>query len=73
MTEFTEMKTYQVEQIGDEGSVLATIPIEAISGEAAAKQLKSVAEGTQRIVISLDGSPMNEMGIDYWMKRVRRR
>ncbi|MCD0462986.1 hypothetical protein [Roseiconus lacunae] len=73
MTEFTEMKTYDIQQIGDAGSVLATIPIDAISGEAAAKQLKSVERGTEKIVVCLDGAPMNEMGVDYWQKRVRRR
>ena len=51
----------------------SSVTVDAASGEAAAKQLQRVAEGTDRIVVCLDGSPMTEMGIDYWQKRMRGR
>lgn len=69
----TGSKTYEVKQIDGEGEVLQTVEVEALSGEAAAKQLSEVADGTKRIAICLDGNPMSEMGVDYWNTRLRRR
>ncbi|QDT05801.1 hypothetical protein K227x_42060 [Rubripirellula lacrimiformis] len=71
--EHAGLKTYEIEQISDSGALLQTVTIEADSGESAAKQLKSVADGAQSIRVCLDGDVMNEMGVDYWQKRVRRR
>lgn len=75
MTEWTdsEVKHYEVKQMDDEGAVLSSVRVDAQSSEAAAKQLREVADGTDRIVVCLDGAPMNEMGVDYWKQRVRRR
>lgn len=68
------MKTYEVKQVdGDGCNVVVPVRVEAHSGESAAKQLSKVAEGTQSIKVYLDGEVMNEMGVDYWQKRVRRR
>jgi len=67
------LKTYEIRQVDDDGDVLASFKVDAESGESAAKQLKEVATGTRGIKICLDGEVMNEMGVDYWMKRVRRR
>jgi len=67
------LKTYEIRQVDDDGDVLASLKVDAESGESAAKQLKEVANGTRDIKICLDGEVMNEMGVDYWMKRVRRR
>lgn len=69
----TGTKTYTIRQIDRDARVLAESPVEAPSGEAAAKQLKDVRTGTERIEVCLDGKPMNEMGVDYWRQRVRRR
>lgn len=66
-------KTYEIKQIDGDGAVLQTTPVDAQSGEAAAKQLSEIADGTEKISICLDGEPINEMGVDYWQKRVRRR
>jgi hypothetical protein len=75
MTEWNEtgLKTYQIKQVDDSGLVLNTVDIEAESGEAAAKKLRQVVDGAQRIEVCLDDAVMNEMGVDYWLKRVRRR
>ncbi|MCS7465978.1 hypothetical protein NZK35_04735 [Stieleria sp. ICT_E10.1] len=66
-------KTYEVKQIDGDGTVLESFPVDAKSGEAAAKQLENVADGTEKIAVCLDGDPINEMGVDYWLKRMRRR
>lgn len=66
-------KTYEIKQLDRAGTVLDSFPVEAQTGEAAAKQLKEVADGTETIAVCLDGAPINEMGVDYWQKRVRRR
>ncbi len=66
-------KTYEVKQIDGDGTVLQSIPVDAESGEAAAKQLQNLADGTEKIAVCLDGAPINEMGVDYWLKRMRRR
>ncbi|QEG00110.1 hypothetical protein Mal15_41790 [Stieleria maiorica] len=66
-------KTYEVKQIDGDGAVLDSFPVDAKSGEAAAKELENIAAGTEKIAVCLDGDPINEMGVDYWIKRVRRR
>lgn len=68
-----EERQYEVQQIDADGLVIGSFSVEARSSEAAAKQLSEVAEDTHKISVCLDGTPMNEMGIDYWKKRVRRR
>ena len=75
MTEWndTGTKTYEIKQMDDDGSLLSSLQVDAASSEAAAKQLREVVDGTDRIVVCLDGAPMNEMGVDYWQKRIRRR
>jgi len=75
MTEWndTGFKTYQIKQVDDSGLVLNTVDIEAESGEAAAKKLRQVVDGAQNIKVCLNDVVMNEMGVDYWQKRVRRR
>lgn len=67
------LKTYEIKQIDDQGELLASVDVEADSGEAAAKQLEEVADGTQNIKVCLGDDVMNEMGVDYWIKRMRRR
>ena len=57
----------------DDGAIISSVHVDAQSSEAAAKQLREVADGADRIIVCLDGAPMNEMGVDYWKKRVRRR
>ena len=69
----TGTRTYTIRQIDSDAHVLSEDPVEATSGEAAAKQLKEVRSGTDRIEVCLNGKPMNEMGVDYWRQRVRRR
>ncbi len=69
----TGTRTYTIRQIDSDARVLSEFPVEAPSGEAAAKQLKEVPTGTDRIEVCLDGKRMNEMGVDYWRQRVRRR
>ncbi len=69
----SETKTYEVKQVDRDGDLLASVRIDAESGEAAAKQLKQVVDGTQNIQICLDGNVMNEMGVNYWRTRIRRR
>lgn len=75
MSEWIEsgVKTYEIKQIDDRGTVLSSSNVEAGSGEAAAKQLRKVVDGTRRIEVCLDGAKMNEMGVDYWLTRMRRR
>ena len=67
------MKRYEIRQLKDDGSVLAENTVEAMSGEAAAKQLKQLVDGTGRIEVCLDGKAVNEMGASYWRQRVRHR
>ncbi len=73
MTDWTDVKAYDVQQLQDDGTLLSSERVEAISSEAAAKQLDQVASGTDRIVVCLDGSPMVEMEVDYWLTRVRKK
>ncbi len=75
MTEWSDtgFKTYQIKQMDGAGAVLNSTEVEAESGEAAAKKLRQVVDGAQRIEVCLDDAVMNEMGVDYWLKRVRRR
>lgn len=75
MTEWndTGFKTYEIKQVDDDGAILDSTEVEAESGEAAAKKLRQVVDGTQRIEVCLDDAVMNEMGVDYFNKRVRRR
>ncbi|WP_146602336.1 hypothetical protein [Novipirellula aureliae] len=68
----TDTKSYEIRQMSDAGKCLSAATVEAPSGEAAAKQLKNVVDGTDRIEICLDGKAVNEMGVSYWRKRVKR-
>jgi len=72
-SEFASTKVYTVRQIDSAKSVLSENQIEAVSSEAAAKQLKNVVDDTAHIEIVLDGETVNEMGISYWKQRMRRR
>jgi hypothetical protein len=67
------LKTYEVQQIDADGGVLASLNVQAASGESAAKQLQEVASGTETITVSSNNEVVNEMGVDYWQKRVRGR
>ncbi|QEG39205.1 hypothetical protein UC8_11660 [Roseimaritima ulvae] len=69
----TGTKTYDVQQLDADGDVLASVKVEALSGEAAAKQLREVASGTESIAVCLGDEVMNEMGVQYWQQRVRGR
>ena len=66
-------KTYEVKQFDDDGAVISSFSVDAASSEAAAKKLREVDRDTSKIAVCLDGAPMNEMGVDYWKQRVRRR
>lgn len=66
-------KTYEVKQIADDGALISSFSVDAASSEAAAKKLREVDRDTSKIAVCLDGEPMNEMGVDYWKQRVRRR
>jgi hypothetical protein len=66
-------KIYAVRQLDSQGCVLAEIDVEAVNSEAAAKQLNDVQDATDRIAVCLDGRTMNEMDVDHWRKRIRRR
>jgi len=67
------MKTYEIKQVDADGDTLASVRVDADSGEAAAKQLTEVVDGAKNIKICLDGNVMNEMGVHYWRSRIRRR
>ncbi|WP_253155163.1 hypothetical protein [Stieleria tagensis] len=67
------LKTYEIKQIDSHGDMVSSVQVDAESGESAAKQLQQVADGAESIKVCLDGNVMNEMGVDYWLKRVRRR
>ena len=66
-------KTYAIRQIHQDGSILCETDVEAVSSDAAAKQLNDVREDTERIAICLNGQAMNEMDVEHWRKRIRRR
>lgn len=66
-------KTYAVRQIDAAGGILSEIDVEALTSEAAAKQLSDVSDSTNKIAICLDGVTMNEMDVEHWRKRIRRR
>lgn len=66
-------KTYAIRQIDSGGSILSELAVEAVSSDAAAKQLEDVNDATQRIAVCLDGQAMNEMDVEHWRKRIRRR
>ncbi len=68
-----EEKTYHVQQLDADGDVLASVAVEAVSGEAAAKQLREVADGTESINVCLNDEVMNEMDVQYWHQRMRGR
>lgn len=69
----TGTKTYEIQQLGGDGEVLASVKIDAVSGESAVKQLDGVVSGTESIAVCLDKKVMNEMDVDYWHKRLRGR
>lgn len=69
----TGTKIYAIRQLDSQGSLLSEIDVEAANSEAAAKQLEDVNDSTDRIAVCLDGQPMNEMDVDHWRKRIRRR
>lgn len=67
------MKTYAVRQIDSGGTILSELAVEAVSSDAAAKQLDEVSAATERIAVCLNGQAMNEMDVEHWRKRIRRR
>jgi len=69
----TGTKLYTIRQLDSDARVLSESNVEAPTSEAAAKQLRDVVNGTDRIEVCLGGEPMNEMGVDYWRQRMRRR
>jgi hypothetical protein len=69
----TGERAYEVQQIDNDGELLSAVRVDAVSSDVAVRQLDSVVEGTDRIVVCLDGDAMNEMSVGYWKKRVRRR
>lgn len=75
MTEFptNEESSYEIQQIGKAGQVLTSQTVLAHSGEAAARQLRDVVDGADKILVYRDGARMNEMRVGFWKKRVRRR
>lgn len=75
-TEFPDSsptKLYEIRQLDSDGLLLASIPIEANSSAAAARDLKEIVRGTDRIEVTLDGVAMNQMTVSYWKTRVRKR
>jgi len=66
-------KTYAIRQIGSDGNIVCEMAVDAVSSDAAARQLSEVRDETQRIAVCLDGQAMNEMAVEHWRKRVRRR
>ncbi len=66
-------KTYEIRQIDSGGSIVSELAVEAVSSDAAAKQLEDVNDATERIAVCLDGQAMNEMDVEHWRKRIRRR
>lgn len=66
-------RTYEIQQLDKDGDLLASLRVEAASGEAAAKQLDEVVSGTESIAIRHQDEVMNEMDVGYWNKRVRSR
>ena len=66
-------KTYAIRQIDSGGSILSELAVEAVNSDAAAKQLEDVFDATERIAVCLDGQAMNEMDVEHWRKRIRRR
>lgn len=73
MTELPQPKMYEVQLQDGSGGVLLSKQVEASSGDAAARQLDGVVNGTEAIVVLLDGNRVLEMGIEFWQKRARRR
>lgn len=69
----TFTKQYEVRQIDGEGALLSSIHVQAESSAAAAKELRDVEAHAQCIEITLDGIPMNQMTVNYWRTRVRKR
>lgn len=69
----TGTKLYDIRQLTDDGDVLSEMQVEALSSEAAAKHLREVKDGTDRIEVCHNGQAMSEMAVDYWQKRVRGR
>lgn len=69
----SSIKSYEIQQVDGDGTVLSSRHVDAENSEAAARQIREIVDGTDRIVVCLDGARMNEMGIDYWQKRIRRR
>lgn len=68
------VKTYEIKQVDEAGQEVAEpLRVEAQSGESAVKQLGDVSDRTHSIKVCLDGVVMNEMDVDYWQKRIRRR
>ena len=73
-TDANAIKTYEIQQIDSDGyQVTEPVRVEAGSGESAVKQLEQVADGARSIKVCLDGDVMNEMEVEYWQKRIRRR
>ncbi|WP_145100980.1 hypothetical protein [Rosistilla carotiformis] len=72
-SEFATTNVYTIRQIDSHKTVLSEKQVEAVSSEAAAKQLKQVVDETDKIEVTLNGETVNEMGVSYWKQRIRRR
>lgn len=72
-SEFATTNVYTVLQLDSDKTVLSEKQVEAVSSEAAAKQLKQVVDETASIHVALNGETVNEMGVSYWKQRMRRR
>ena len=72
MTELPQQKVYEVQLQDKSGGVLSSKHVEAASGDAAARQVDEIVNGTAKIVVA-DGKAAFEMGVEFWQKRARKR
>lgn len=73
MTELPQQKVYEVQLQDKSGGVLSSKHVEAASGDAAARQVDEIVNGTAKIVVVADGKAAFEMGVEFWQKRARKR
>ena len=73
MNDLPQQKMYEIQLQDESGDVLSSKHVEAASGDAAARQVNEIVNGTAKIVVLTEGKPVNEMGVEFWQKRVRRR
>ncbi len=66
-------KLYEIRQLDSDGLLLSSVPIVADSSASAARDLKEIVNGADRIEVALDGVAMNQMTVNYWKTRVRKR